>query len=140
MLFGAGWAITLAAWWLSARKSAARGAARAAGGNPHATAQSAVNRLREACRANDAAAAKQALLAWANARWPLTTPLGLCEIGERGGAELEARILELNAALYGSNPGSWQGLALWSAFNAVKDGRENAERSQADALEPLFKL
>ena len=134
LLFGLGWIGTGMAWWLGRRPKAETPAPnRAAAPLPHRQLAEAVE---QACQANDAAAAKRALAAWAAARWP---GKGLAELERQGGAGLNREIGQLDRALYAPGGTDWQGERLRQCF---RDFVATAEKQTAAApeLEPLYKL
>ena len=103
------WLATLVAW----RR------ARTAGAGPPRTEDEASGHappvsLRRACRADDAPAARAALLEWAARAWPADTPRSLVALAERlGDGTLRAEVLRLDRALYARAPESWTGEPLW---------------------------
>jgi hypothetical protein len=92
--------------------------------------------LRQACRAHDPAAARPALLAWAQAQWPQAAVLTLVEVGRLGGAALAEEIEALNRALYGEHPSAWQGDGLWNAAQACEQA--TAKPPADSVLAPLY--
>ena len=138
LLFGLGWLGTAAAWWLdrSPRKTPAR---RLPDDSP--SERSAVDALKSACRKNDAAAARKALLDWAKRRWPSACPVGLEDLARRCSGELGREIERLNRALYRDPEPGWQGQILWATFRSDPVTLSEAgEPSKAADLEPLYKL
>jgi hypothetical protein len=94
--------------------------------------------LQQACRAHDPAAARPALLAWAQAQWPQAAVLTLAEAGRLGGAALAEEIEALNRALYGEHRLAWQGDGLWNAAQACEQA--SAKPPADSALAPLYPL
>jgi len=109
------WLGTLATWWRSSRRNAAP--AGKATTQPAAPVPSAP-RIAEArkafwqaCRDNNAQAARRHLLDWALASWPTSPPAGLKALGERlGDAAYKPLLNQLDRACYAG--GEWQGKAL----------------------------
>lgn len=140
-----GWLLTLAAWWRQSRKR------RSGVDNKRRTTQDetadpaqAAGMLEQACRGNRADAAKDALLAWARARWREHPPQSLEGVAARGGdPELTAQLRLLNARLYapGAAATDWDGAALWAAFSAYS-GMMNEKKAgrKAPSLPPLHKI
>jgi hypothetical protein len=86
--------------------------------------KSSLRALRDACQADDADAAAQALLRLARLEWPDDPPRGLGALAERltrGAGEVAA----LDRHLYGADASAWQGGALWQQF---QDGLRPAPR------------
>lgn len=79
-------------------------------------------RLKHACAAGDARAAKDALMEWAALIWPDAAPATIGQIADLcaaapGGERLQREIGALKRALYGAAE-SWSGQELWQAFSA----------------------
>lgn len=99
--------------------------------------QSAWQRVCVACRRDDAAAAQQALLQWALARWPDAVPRTLGEIAARmDDARAANAIMALDRHLYGPAPrAAWDGRALLGSLAAW---RPVVRRTSRAALPPLY--
>lgn len=84
--------------------------------------QIAIKRLQDACQKNRPAAARQALLIWAQAQWPEDSILNLQDIATRTRDPLlKKHLLLLTEALYDtSQKSTWQGDALWQSFNTYR--------------------
>jgi hypothetical protein len=99
--------------------------------------KSSLRALRDACQADDADAAAQALLRLARVEWPDDPPRGLGALAERlalGAVEVAA----LDRHLYGADASAWRGGALWRQF---KDGLPAAHRRAArepSEFDPLY--
>ena len=91
------------------------------------------------CSQNDAAQCKNALLAWAKARWPEYSINSLADISKYTSAELATEIETLNTALYAADASQWRGGALLETFKAFKKIKANTVKSEASPLEPLYK-
>ncbi|MCK9635749.1 MAG: BatD family protein [Methylobacter tundripaludum] len=95
-----------------------------------------VKKLKKACMDNNAAAAKDALLAWGRQK---SGAASLGAIAELSDASLRDEILHLNQALYGKVTEQWQGKKLFQAFVENK-AREKMAATKDDKLEPLYRL
>lgn len=95
-----------------------------------------VKSLKKACMDNNAAAAKDALLAWGRQK---SGAASLGAIAELSDARLRDEILHLNQVLYGKAKEQWQGKKLFQAFVENK-AREKIAASKDDKLEPLYRL
>jgi hypothetical protein len=95
-----------------------------------------IKNLKNACRANDAAATKNALLEWGRQKFNVAN---LCAIAEYSDARLRDEILDLNQTLYGKGVGQWQGKKLFQAFTENK-AREKIAVTEDNSLEPLYRL
>jgi hypothetical protein len=95
-----------------------------------------IKNLKNACRANDAAATKNALLEWGRQKFNVAN---LGAIAEYSDARLRDEILDLNETLYGKGVGQWQGKKLFQAFTENK-AREKIAVTEDKSLEPLYRL
>lgn len=139
-LLGAGWLLTLAAWfWHSRRPRAAKPASIQATNSPRAALRS----IEQACKSGDPAAARQALLDWGKRHWPQQPLTGLDSLAQRW---REPRIQEslqaLDRALYSpAGTAQWNGAACWDvlrpALHAAADKRDS---SPEPGLAPLYPL
>ncbi len=118
------WLATLAGWYGSRRFAWAlpRGPGRPGGPSPAASppagAARARSRFLDACRSDDARAARRNLLAWADAEWPEPAPAGLNGMARASGdAELGRLLRELDRACYAG--GAWKGEALARALTEL---------------------
>ncbi|MFQ5589231.1 MAG: BatD family protein [Nitrospiria bacterium] len=130
------WGTTLAAWWRAHRKTRMTAPDVKQRETPPDTGPI-KNQLKKSCLQNDAAAAKEALLAWGRARWP-GRPLSLGEIATRVIPALSSEIKTLNAVLYSPSATSWEaGAALWAAFEA-ETAHQQKPAPKPSALAPLY--
>ncbi|MGY6274427.1 BatD family protein [Methylomonas sp. MgM2] len=130
--FALGWLTTLLWFYLKAKKTATSG-------KPAVTRMPKVSNdkvLKAACRTNNPHAAKQALLQWGKQRFGLEN---LASIAGHCVSPLSDEIGLLNQYLYSEAQSSWNGQALWHAFNEANDSGKTKTK-QDDALEPLFRL
>lgn len=87
-----------------------------------------------ACAADQAALARQQLLAWAQAHWPQDPPAGLTALAKRLPASAAEKVRELDRACYSAQ--SWQGAALAAALQTLP---EQAGGAQSKAgIAPLY--
>jgi hypothetical protein len=118
------WLLTLFAWWRARKQRPGANTAHTADASTatpqprKSGADKALRALQEACRANDAQAARQSLMDWAAAHWPEPAPRGLQAIAKRLNEPRYAEPLaQLDRACYTGAP--WQGAALAQAFSAI---------------------
>jgi hypothetical protein len=141
LLFGLGWAASAALYWQRGRRGA-RGpqtavpAAAPLARRP-APAQ-AVAALRRACRADDAQAARQALLDWAAARWPGEPPRNLEELGARLAPAARTQLQSIDRALYSGGDGTWDGAAAWAGLQSMLAAAAGAGPKTPDAVLPAL--
>jgi len=136
------WIVTLIAWFVW-RRSAGRSTAQPPAGAGDATEQKSgsISKARgdfqNACRSNDAGAARASLLAWISAAWPDARLAGLrafaCCANQ---PQLSTLLLELDRACYGG--GRWHGSALLLALPDLPK-RGNAARKPSEELAPLYR-
>jgi hypothetical protein len=136
----AAWLATLALWWRSARRGfppSSRGAAPSAEGRP--ALRRVLRDLGSACAVSDAAAARAALLQYAEARFASSPPRSLGALAALLPEPLAREVLALEAHLYGAAAGPWRGDAL----NALRKDLESAAGAPppppADPLLPLYR-
>lgn len=136
LLSGAGlttlvWLIVSRAAFIRVRKAEARQAA-----VPRRAAESA---LKQACAANDAVAARIALLEVAALYWENNPPMTLSGVADRfRDAALAGQIDALNTVLYAPASVDWNGAGLWNAFKSSKFYRKSAEKNNAEPVPPLY--
>ena len=93
--------------------------------------------LKAACLQNNPQAAKQALLTWGKQQFALEN---LDLLSQACTGELSAEIRLLNQCLYSADHTSWNGSALWQAFDQFKVETKDQSKQKAETLEPLFRL
>ena len=124
-----GWLATSLWWWLSRRRASPRTQA------PAALRRESPKALLQACRSNDAQAARRELLAWVRGQGHTASLANW--LRDEGSAELNAAVSELEAALYGSaGSAPWQGAALADAIEKWERGR--SERDAGSRLPELY--
>lgn len=102
-------------------------------------AKQALRQLELACSNNQAQAAKQALLHWAESKWPEHRITSLNSLSRYMDKALQAEIQQLSQSLYHSGPEYWAGSSLWQAFKAWQPiSTDNSK--EAEPLAPLHKI
>ena len=96
-----------------------------------------VDALQQACTSSDANAAAKALLQWATTHWPEGPPTSLGALAQRIGTGGDA-VRELDQVLYAADRQTWQGHALWEAFQQGMDGKTGHARPDSESLSPLY--
>lgn len=94
--------------------------------------------LRSACAADDAAAARTALLDWAALRYA-EAPRSLGALAACVPEAVARPILELEAHLYGAVATPWQGDALAATLAALDASSRPAPRREKDPFVPLYR-
>ncbi len=99
------------------------------------------NALDQACRANDARAARDALLAWATAVWHENAPYTLVELSERfRDPRAHEAIASLDRAIYTRNEEGWNGQRFWESVSPLlkkpQRARKKADKHSLPELSP----
>jgi len=125
-------------WWFERRR---RGSTAGVDARPkERPAKPDASAVKQACRANEPAQARQALLAWGRASWPDSPPTGLAELARRLGDDAARdTLIELDAVLYASRPQTWNGGEAWKRLGKVlKTPKNRGGRTRAEALPALY--
>jgi hypothetical protein len=136
-----GWVATAVLWWRSSRVSG-RGARRMTTAQRSTASRPNERKLlraaQAACAANDADAARRALLEWAAARFPSAPPRSLGALASLLTEPVAGEVLDLEAQIYGTGSGKWEGSALRDALAALDAVRTKDEQAKEDLL-PLYR-
>ena len=133
------WLMTMAAWWRERRQRLTGQASAQHQLKEKQESIAALRRdLRNACRQGDAQTARQKLLAWGRATWPVKPPVYLEELAKRMPV-LHTPVEDLNHCLYRSSPSTWRGEKLWQAFDQGYKDVKRPDHAHSD-LEPLYRL
>jgi hypothetical protein len=129
------WAMTLVAWYLSRRQPPRLPAATP--DKRDATVADARRRFGDACRRNDARAARSSLQEWLAASNADRRPVSLRAFARDANQPRLTRLLdELDRACYAG--GTWEGIALLEALNKLPASQPRNQGSREE-LEPLYK-
>ena len=96
------------------------------------------NQLREACRANDPRAARDALVKWINANSPAGHFRLVQHVGQHWDASARAQLDALDAALYGGR--GWKGREFWRRVRPWLRKAPSRRVAPAPPLPPFFRL
>lgn len=132
----AGWLLTVLLWWRQRRAGGRSAGARARVDSSRRAARA----VSDACRANDARSARDALLQWAAHHWPAEPPRSVGELASRCDGKLARELERLNAVLYARQSGEWNGSELKREFEGAAPRADQRLASAESALEPLFRL
>jgi hypothetical protein len=134
------WLATVALWW-RARASASRAPATAAapksGARPPPL-RKILRDLASACAVNDAAAARNALLDYADVRFTPNSPRSLGALAALLPQSVAREVLALEAHIYGAAAGPWRGDGLEAQLRDL-DVAQAPERAAAEPLLPLYR-
>ena len=140
-LLGLAWLITVLLWWRGMRRKPAAPPSPAAMAPPVAAQPAAaLARIEQACRADDAGAARTALLEWAALRWPEDPPRRLEMLGKRLGSDAEQILSDLDRRLYAAAEERWDGTAAWTGLAPAlaKQADAPGRGGSGSALPPLY--
>ena len=135
------WLVTVALWWRSrrgGRAATAQSKMRAADRPP--SERKVLRDLETACAANDADAARRALLKWAERRFAAAPPRSLGSLAALLPEPVAREVLDLEAHLYGAVPGGWDGDGLRAVVPELEAARgrdDDREGRAAPAAIPL---
>lgn len=135
------WLITVWLYWRSGRvRAKARRKARREmdAKAPYRATQKAFKALQRACEANDATAARDAMLVWARHFWPERPARSLGDIADRLPTAEAQAVETLNRHLYRGGEGAWDGKALRAALQRMHRAGAKQQTLQQDELPPLF--
>ena len=140
LVLGIAWLITFIAWW---RKDSAKPARKKPAKADFPAMRVSENLLKKSCQQNDAAQAKQALLAWAKQCWgngsTNAAPTSLPAMARLCDTPLADLLVALDAALYANKQSEWQGAELWQAFSQNKPKPVVGSGDAESELEPLYR-
>jgi hypothetical protein len=132
IFFAGAWLITLIYFLSKNRKKSQKGASSAV----HRKTGTIDKTLKKACKSNDPAQTKEALIEWGREQFNQSN---LTKIAEQCAPALQSEILALNGILYGGENKEWQGAALWTAFKENQPVTTE-QTTEAEPLPPLFKI
>jgi hypothetical protein len=130
------WLSTLLLWWWDRRRAVSLRPAEDPGAH-EVSRRRAEKELREACRAGEPRAARDALLDWARVCWPERSPRSLGTLGGLVDDTLAAEISTLQQALYAPDHAPWHGEGLHRAVAAFKVLPSGAAHG-VNTLKPLY--
>jgi hypothetical protein len=137
---GVAWLVTAALWWRARGRGpqpTPPGAAPKA--DPKPTVRRIMRDLGSACAVGDAAAARTALLHYAEARFPETPPRSLGALAALLPDALAREVLALEAHIYGATAGVWHGDGLKALLGELEAAATAPAPPAADPLLPLYR-
>lgn len=136
------WLATVAIWWRG-RTSRARPAAAAPQPKTQAPTKPALRKilrdLDSACAVGDPAAARAALLDFAESRFAASPPRSLGALAALLPDSVAREVLALEAHIYGAGTGVWRGDGLKTAAKELEGAGLAAESAAAEPLLPLYR-
>jgi hypothetical protein len=97
-------------------------------------------RIERACLQGDPRGAREALIAWAAARWPTDPPRRLETIAQRLGGAAGDALRALDRQLYGSGAAAWDGPATWTRLAPALIQAEQRKTAAVGQKVPLPEL
>jgi hypothetical protein len=138
--FAAAWLATVLLW-LRTRGRASQGTDAAA--PPKTDVKPALRKifrdLHSACSINDPAAARNALLGYADARFAPSPPRSLGALAAVLPDAIAHEVLELEAHIYGAAAGAWRGEGLKAVLGDLENAASAPQRAPAEPLLPLYR-
>jgi len=139
-ILAAAWLLTLTLWWRArTRRSRAPTASAASKPDTKPALRKIVRDLRSACSVSDPAAARNALLDYADARFAPTPPRSLGALAALLPQAVAHEVLALEAHIYGAAAGPWRGDGLAAMLVDLETAAGPPEPAAAEPLLPLYR-
>ena len=139
-VLAAAWLATLALWWRARTRALQPPSPRAVS---KADAKPALRKilrdLRSACAVSDPAAARDALLNYAEARFAPAPPRSLGALAALLPDSVAREVLALEAHIYGAATGAWRGDGLEAVLGELESAAGAPEQAAAEPLLPLYR-
>lgn len=135
------WLATVALWWRSrGRHRTPPSAANApTTPKPKPALRKILRDLDSACAVNDPSAAREALLAFADARFAASAPRSLGALAALLPPNAAREVLALEAHIYGAAAGAWRGDGLKAALDELENAGLAPGSAAAEPLLPLYR-
>ncbi len=138
------WLATLLLWWRERRQRRVERNAPLRGTSPLAQPDlnDALEGVRQACLTGNARQARQALVAWGQARWPDEPPRRLEPLAAHLGGEAADWVRRLDRHLYADGALAWDGPTAWHELEAILSAAQrpalSGQKRREDPLPPLY--
>ncbi|MCB1775290.1 MAG: BatD family protein, partial [Gammaproteobacteria bacterium] len=146
--FAIAWIFALRLWWRERSRRRQPDTTEATAGKGADVQQPSKSHLRRqrdaietACRDNDPRRARQALIAWAETRWPEQRPMRLDLLASLLGEQTQEMLDALDNQLYGQADASWSGTETWMQLEPQIKRAETQAKGEKPAdvdLPPLY--
>ncbi len=134
------WLATLALWWRSRGTRAARSERREQTAKERPQALRKILRdLDSACAVGDADAARRSLLAFAETKFGAAGPRSLGALAAVLPDAVGPEVLALEASIYGSTSGAWQGEGLRAVLPELEKLDQPGQQAKNEPLLPLYR-
>jgi len=132
------WLITLFAW-LRARNKTAETPRQDVKDSTGMKRRQALKQIQAACARHDAAATRDALVAWSRTVWADAPPANLDEIAQQVDPDLAREISRLARSLYSQEESDWNAQSILEHIKKFRPGDANASQADSEGLEPLYR-
>ena len=134
LFLACGWLASGLYWWFSGRPASSA----KSDDQPKQTSLGKASKILEkACLQNNALAAREALLPWANALDAGCRFVNLNEMTQVFGEPLKGALKELNQSLYSAGSEEWNGEDLWRVCKDIAESSKVSEKTEVDGLQAL---
>ena len=137
-LLAAAWLATVALWWRGRTRGPRAPSPLAPKVEQKPALRKVLRDLASACAVSDPAAARNALLDYAEARFAPNAPRSLGALAALLAEPVAREVLELEAHIYGAAAGAWRGDGLKAVLGDLESGAA-PERAEAEPLLPLYR-
>ena len=137
-LLAAAWLATVALWWRARVRGPRAPSPLAPKADPKPALRKILRDLASACAVSDPAAARNALLNYAEARFAPNGPRSLGALAALLAEPVAREVLELEAHIYGATAGAWRGDGLKAVLGDLESGA-TPEPAQDEPLLPLYR-
>jgi hypothetical protein len=137
-----GWLATALLWWRASNRGKAappRAVPSVKQAEPTPNGRKLLRQLESACAAGDADGARRALLGWGEARFASAPPRSLGALASELPEPAAQEVLELEAHIYGSATGRWDGRGLAGAIAALESMPKTRDSGKPEPLLPLYR-
>jgi len=133
------WVVTMVAWWRTRVRRASPPVPTAPAAERRPALRKILRDLESACAVGDAAAARNALLAYGETRFSEQLPRSLGALAALLPAVAAREVLALEAHIYGADSKAWRGDGLKAAIPELEKAGVTSDKPPADPLMPLYR-
>lgn len=133
------WVVTMVAWWRARVRRASPLVPTAPAAERRPALRKILRDLESACAVGDAAAARNALLAYGETRFSEQLPRSLGALAALLPAGAAREVLALEGHIYGADNRTWRGDGLKAAIPELEKAGVTSDKPPADPLMPLYR-
>ena len=137
--FALAWLATAALWWRARTRRPRTPSPAAAKADAKPALRKILRDLSSACAVSDPAAARNALLSYADVRFAPSSPRSLGALAALLKEPVASEVLALEAHIYGAAAGAWRGDGLKAVLAELESGAGAPEAATAEPLLPLYR-